>query len=60
MTEYNWDRIPPEMRTMLLKLTTLSESMSFTKWNGFTLEEKTKLNKALYGKTDGTAKFCER
>ncbi len=60
MTEYDWDRIPTELRTMLLDLTTLPETMSFTKWNGFTLEEKTKLNVALHGKTNGAAKFCER
>lgn len=60
MTEYDWDRIPSELRTMLLKLTTLPESMGFTKWNGFTLDEKAKLNEALHGKTNGAAKFCER
>jgi len=60
VTEYNWDKMPTELRSKLLELASMRDSMSTLKWSGFEADEKAKLNEALYGKTDGTAKFADR
>ncbi len=52
--------MPIELRSKLLELAAMRPSMSTLKWSGFEADEKTKLNEALYGKTDGTAKFADR
>ena len=60
MTEFNWDRMPIELRSKLLELADMNTVQATLKWSGFEADEKAKLNEALYGKTDGTAKFSER
>ena len=59
MTEYNWDKMPAELRTKLLELADMNTSQVTLKWSGFEDEQKAKLNEALYGKTDGMAKIAD-
>ncbi len=60
MTEFNWDKMPIELRSKLLALAGMKLSMQILKWSAFEAAEKTKLDEALYGKTNGTAKFSKR
>ena len=60
MTEFNWDRMPTELRTKLLDLAGMDASQATLKWSGFEVAEKAKLNEALYGKTDGNATIADR
>ncbi|MCK4858714.1 MAG: hypothetical protein KAT58_12140 [candidate division Zixibacteria bacterium] len=59
MTEYNWDKMPVELRTKLLELAGMNTSQVTLKWSGFLADQKAKLNEALYGKTDGMAVIAE-
>jgi len=60
VTEYNWDKMPIELRSKLLYIAGMGDTQTLLKWSAFDTDEKTKLNEALYGKTDGTATFSER
>lgn len=60
MVEFNWDRMPAELRSKLLELAGMDASMQNTKWSGFEANEKTKLNEALWNKSGGTASIGER
>jgi len=60
VTEYNWDKMPIELRSKLLYIAGMGDTQTLLKWSGFDADEKAKLNEALYGKTDGTAKFADR
>jgi len=59
VTEYNWDQMPTELRTKLLKLADMNTSQATLKWSGFEDDQKAKLNEALIGKTDGSAKIAD-
>ena len=52
--------MPIELRSKLLALADMKLAMQILKWSAFEGAEKVKLNKALYDKTSGTAKFSER
>jgi hypothetical protein len=52
--------MPTELRSKLLALAGMSTSQATLKWSGFEADEKAKLNEALYGKTNGTAKIADR
>lgn len=58
MTEFNWDLMPIELRTKLLELAGMDTSAP--KWSGFSEDEKTKLNEALWNKSGGSARIGER
>ncbi len=55
MTEFNWDRMPTELRSKLLDLADMDASQVTLKWSSFDADQKAKLNEALYGKTNGSA-----
>jgi len=60
VTEFNWDRMPIELRNRLLYIAGMGDSQATLKWSGFEADEKTKLNDALYGVTNGTAVIADR
>lgn len=59
MTEFNWDLMPPELRVKLLELAGMN-SAAPPKWSGFSKDEKTKLNEALWNKSGGTARIGQQ
>jgi len=60
VTEFNWDKMPTELRSKLLDIAGMGDSQATLKWSGFEADEKTKLNDALYGVTNGTAVIVDR
>ncbi len=56
MTEFNWDLMPPELKVKLLELAGMDPTAA-PKWSGFSADEKTKLNEALWNKTGGSARI---
>ncbi len=60
MTEFNWDRMPTELRSKLLYVAGMGKTQTMLKWSSFDADEKTKLNDALYGLTSGTATIIDR
>ena len=56
MTEFNWDLMPTELRVKLLELAGMN-SFAPPKWSGFSKDEQTKLNEALWNKSGGTARI---
>ena len=60
MTEFNWDKMPTELRSKLLYIAGMGDSQATLKWSGFEAAEKTKLNDALYGVTNGAAMIADR
>jgi hypothetical protein len=60
VTEFNWDRMPVELRSKLLALAGMNASNATLKWSGFEVSEKEKLNDALRLKTNGTAVIGDR
>jgi len=48
--------MPPELRVKLLELAGMNAAAP-PKWSGFSKDEKTKLNEALWNKSGGTARI---
>lgn len=62
MTEFNWDRMPVELRSKLLELAGMDASFEKVAWVGLSDDEKKSVNTAMVEKTSGSAsmKDCPR
>lgn len=52
--------MPIELRDRLLYIAGMGKTQATLKWSGFEADEKTKLNDALNGITNGTAVIVDR
>lgn len=59
MTEFNWDRMPVELRTKLLELAGLDLALESNLWVGLSDDEKKNVNTALVEKTGGNASMTD-
>ncbi len=55
MTEFNWDRMPAELKSKLLELGGLDDALESTVWIGLSDEEKKTVNAAMLKQTKGNA-----